>query len=119
MLNQDKLFSLNHRVVFYIPSTSNKTQKISAKKHTVRTNEIANKMTGYFGGATIEKALGFYKAENGEYITEKINKVISFCDEKSLSDQSQSLLNLAHSKCKEWTQESIAVEIDSKLFFVD
>jgi hypothetical protein len=112
-------FTLNHRVAFYVPSTVAASKKISDRELEARTKEIASLLTSYFGGATIEKVQGFYKSKEGKYIVETVHKVISFTSDEDLAVHSQDLLRLAEQSCKQWSQESIGVEIDNKLIFID
>jgi tagatose-1,6-bisphosphate aldolase non-catalytic subunit AgaZ/GatZ len=114
----DNHFSLSNRIALYVPSTKdNKT--IGQKEFEERTRATADLLSSWFGGATIETVQGFYKMQSGEYITEKINKIVSFCEAQVLSQRSTELFNYAHSQAKEWGQETIGLEIDSKFFLID
>jgi hypothetical protein len=110
--------TLNHQVVFYVPSTKFK-KGIDFAEHKKRTNEVASIFTNLFGGATIEKTQGFYKADNGEYITERINKVVSFCGDTELEAHTNEVLNLASKARKGWEQETIGLEIDGRFYLID
>jgi len=110
--------TLNHQVTFYVPSTNHK-DKITNAEFIKRTNEIANTLSETFGGASIQKVKGFYKADSGEYITETINKVVSFCTDVQLEHNTDVMINLASSKCKLYEQESIGLEIDNKFYLID
>lgn len=112
-------FTLNHRIAFYVPSTSEADKVISDSELQERTSEIAKLLTSYFGGASIENVQGFYKAKNGKYIVETVRKVIAFASDEDLAKHSEAIINLAASRCKLWSQESIGLEIDSKFILVD
>lgn len=109
---------LNHKVTFYVPSTTAKDKAITLEDFNKRTEKIADTLTRYFGGATIEQAKGFYKDKSNNYITEDINKVVSFCSDNQLSDNLQNLLNLANNKAKQWEQETIGIEIDNSFLLL-
>lgn len=119
MQNSDrKYFSLNHKIVFYVPSTNHATP-ITSDDFTTRTNEVAGLFSSWFGGASIESVKGFYKSETGEIITENVNKIVSFTEDKILDKKAADVLNLATQKAKTWQQETIGVEIDTSFFLVD
>lgn len=112
-------FTLNHRVAFYVPSTTEASTPIPAEELERRTREVAALLTSFFGGATIEKVQGFYKSKNGSYIVETVHKVISFTSDQDLATHSAELIRLAEQSCKQWAQESIGLEIDNKFIFID
>jgi len=112
-------FTLNHKISFYVPSTSKVKAKISNNELTERTRDIAELLTSYFGGASVEKIQGFYKAQNGQYITETIQRVFAFTSDLDLEKYGEDIMNLAKNKCLEWEQESIGLEIDNKFLLID
>ena len=112
-------FTLNHRIAFYVPSTSDTDKPVSKEILQERTNDIAKLLTSYFGGATIENVQGFYKSKNGKYAVETIRKVISFASDEDLAKHSETIINIASNRVKLWKQESIGLEIDSKFYLID
>lgn len=119
-MNSNKTyFTLNHRVVFYTPSTNNTDKPITKDEHFTRTSTIADLFAKWFGGATIERAQGYYKTNTGIIVVESINKVISYTDDKTLEQLTADILQLATDKGKEWGQESIGIEIDNRMLFID
>lgn len=111
-------FTLNHQVVFYVPSTEY-SNKISKNEFVKLTSVIAELFTQLFGGATIETVKGFYKAQNGEYIIETINRVVSFTDDKTLEANLDDVIKTAAINKTNWQQESILIEIDRVAKFID
>ena len=118
-MNTKNYFSLSHKVAFYTPSTEAKSKPISGAEFDKRTQAMADQLTEWFGGATVERVNGFFKSDNGQYITEPIHKIVSFCSSEALEQHASELLNLAHDHVTSWQQESIGVEIDSKFYLVD
>lgn len=112
-------FTLDHQVKFYVPSTEKASNKVSPKEFEHRTREIAGQLSDWFGGASIQNIQGFYKAHDGSIIVENIRVVVSFCDSESMGKHTQDLLNLAGDKCRKWSQESIGIELDSKMLFIN
>jgi hypothetical protein len=111
-------FNLDHKIVFYVPSTKDKGTKIATSAFNTRTEGVAGILSDYFGGATIQESQGFYKTNQGQIIVENVKLVISYCSKDDLSKHSQAVLQLALDKCKEWTQESIGLSIDEKMYFI-
>lgn len=118
-MNNKTYFTLNHKVVFYTPSTDNTDKPITKQAHFERTAEIADNFAKWFGGATIEKAQGYYKTKEGKIVVENVNKVISYTDDNTLQDKTQEVLQLATDKQILWGQESIGLEIDNRMMFID
>ena len=119
MISFDGYFSLSHRATFYVPSTSNGNDAISDAELRARVQEIAYQLTDWFGGATVERVAGYWRSDAGEYVVETIQRVTSYCQEQALEDNIAGLLNLAAQKRVAWGQESIAIEINGKMVFVD
>ena len=109
--------TLNHKVTLYIPSTHG-SKPASRAEFTARTNKAGDLFTGLFGGASIEAVKGFYKDRSGQYITEDINKVVSYCSEDQLTQYTGQVLNTAREYCKSWDQETIGLEIDNNFILV-
>lgn len=111
-------FNLDHKIVFYVTSTKDKGTKISSKDFALRVEKVAGIMSDYFGGATIQAVQGFYKTNTGVIVVEDVKTVISYCSQEDLSKHSQAILQLALDSCKAWTQESIGLSIDEKMYFI-
>ena len=113
-INTKKFFSLNHQVVFYIPSTNQTEAEFKDQ-----TKKIAEYFTNAFGGSSVERVGGHYKMNDGSHAVEVINKVISFTDDKTLERQAEAIFKLASLKARQLKQETIAIEIDQKLILID
>lgn len=105
---------LKNRLAVYVPST-NYNEKVSRKELQQRTEQTALKLCEVCGGATVEKVNGYYKADNGELIAEKINKVIAYFES---NDQAEAIKEHAEAIKKQWQQESIAMELNGSMLFI-
>lgn len=112
-------FKLSNSIAFYVPSTAQGSKKISKAQFTKRTNDIARLLSQWFGGCNAQEINGFYTMDNGELVNEANNKILAFCDSESLTSHRVDLINLAHEKCKEWSQETIGLEIDGTFYLID
>ncbi len=119
MINTENIFTLNHRIAFYVPSTQGLDGKITRVHHETRTRQVAVILTELFGGATTSRNQGYYKANSGQIVVEDVNIVIAFTSDDTLATGSQKLLQLAQNKAQEWRQESILVEIDGKAYLIE
>ena len=99
---------LTHDVTIIIPVSINPTYAGNLIKHTATT------FADLFGGCTITTGQGFYKSNNG-LIIENVTLINSSCLNL---DKSNVIYNLAVDIKAELKQESVAVKIDGKLYFV-
>lgn len=112
-------FTLSHNITFYVPSTQNVSEVISPDEFGDRVKETANFLTDLFGGASVETIQGYYKAHDQSYVVEDVKKVISGASDEQLQNNSTKILNYVKNKVREWSQESIIIEIDGKKLFID
>jgi len=118
-MNKSNYFSLNHQVAVYVPSTQGLEGKITTKEHDARRDAVASELSTMFGGATAQKAQGFYKANNGKLVIETVYIVEAFTSDKDLEAKSEELLQTAQAMCQRWAQESLLVEIDGNAYFIE
>lgn len=104
---------LTHNVKFYVPSTVEVDQAIDASAYV---QQVEEQLARLFGGATAYPALGVWLSEAGKLVTEKVVIVQSFADETSFSDHLAEVVHLAGDIKEQMSQESVAVEIDNKLY---
>lgn len=90
-------------------------KSITPAQFEARTYQVAELFAYEFGGATIEPVKGFYKADNGQVITESINKVIAYTDKISPAEL---ISDFVVSMRETWIQESIAIETNTGLMFI-
>lgn len=109
------MFTLEHTVALYVPSTVNVDVTIDNMQIVL---SIAAQMAKEFGGAHLESqnSVGFYIADNGALVTESTKVLRSFVD--NVEAATRFMFTLAGEICVELTQESVLVVIDGKAFFV-
>lgn len=105
-------FKLPLRVVFYVPSTQNKTQKISQSEFRQRVEEVKQKMTAFFGGATALWGSGNFQLENGQYVPEDTAAVESYATLEDWYQHDADFYRYVKQKKAEWGQEDMAVSWD-------
>lgn len=107
------MIPLSHSIKVYVPST------VYNKK--TDTSEYVSRFGGLFsdlfGGATVSDAFGYYRANNGELITESVKLVYAFAETLS-SESLETVLSAVNEMKKTLCQECISVEIDNQLYFV-
>lgn len=114
----DGKFSLEHKVAFIVPST-NGGESVDLGLLTERTMGIARKFSAWFGGATVTRGAGFWLDGERNLIEESVDVVLSHCDESALADRLVAVVDLAADCCADWSQSSIAVDVDGRLVFVE
>lgn len=108
---------LHNSVTFYVPSTKNVGQKLSRKEQNALVQLVADKLAGWFGGATATKGQGFYKANDGQLIVETVTLVKSY--HECAVEQALALVeDLARTIKEQYGQESIAIETTNGIEFI-
>ena len=108
---------LKSKVIIYVPSTQNKGQPLPEGKHEALVEEVAKQFTTYFGGATCTAGTGYYQADNGDLIRERVTLVTSYHDKKS--DEALALVvPIALAIKSEYGQEAISVETEQGIEFI-
>ena len=109
------LFCLSSKIAVYIPSTVDVNKKCNNAKYV---NEAKNLMSLTFGGSTVQNVLGSFITEKNETVNEKINIVYSYCTSEQLQNNTELIIEFCEKLKIEMSQESIALEINNKLYFV-
>lgn len=109
------LIELSSNVKFYVPSTAN-VDKVSDNSAWI--DKVENLFSKWFGGATQYSALGCWQSPAIGLIKESIIIVESFCNEQALQTNIEKVVDLAEEVKRELAQESIAIEINNKLYLV-
>jgi len=109
------IFSLDHNIKIYIPSTV----AVNVKANTDKTVTQALKHFGaWFGGATSYKAMGSWVSKDKGLIVEKITIVESYADAEGVEKHLKKVLSYARKLKKELSQEAISIEYDNRLYFI-
>lgn len=109
------LFSLDHNIKIYIPSTKDVSQKIDNKKYV----DSALKLFGAsFGGATSYDAIGAWLSQEQGLVTEGVKIVESYATREAIEEHLGEVIAYAQQLKTELTQEAISLEYDNKLYFI-
>lgn len=111
----EKLFTLNHKLTIYVPSTKNVTEHFDNTKEVEKTAEMLSK---FFGGATSSPALGFWVSETEGLVREKTTLVFAYCAEADLAEHIDEVIDYCENLKKELEQEAVAFELDGTMCFV-
>lgn len=105
---------LKNKISIYVPSTidGNKPAKLMQRREAKRTAKF---FCSLYGGATTTNANGYYISNEKGLIKERQIIVYSFCDDM----HENGILAFAKRLCKRMKQESIAVEFNNKMIFIE
>ena len=112
------IFSLDHNIRLYIPSTKDIDKKINNTGYRGFINEALTKFGSWFGGATSFKAIGSWVSTSKGLIVEKITIVESYCDNKAVEAHLKDVIAFAKRIKIELKQGAISLEYDNKLYFI-
>ena len=105
---------LNNKISIYVPSTIEGNIPIIKQYRA----SVAKLLCRFFGGATDIVTEGYYLANNGELIKERINIVYSFCSDEQLKNNLPKVIKICEYLKKEMQQECISLEVNNKLTFI-
>ena len=108
---------LSRKVTLYVPSTQNVGKPLPVGKHEALVRDVAKQFSKFFGGATATSGEGFYTADNGELIRERVTLVTSYHD-KSTQEALALVIPIAQVIKTRYGQESIAVETEHGIQFI-
>ncbi len=109
------LFSLDHNIRLYIPSTVSVDKKINNEQYVKDTLSLFSDL---FGGATSYRAIGAWTSQAKGLVTENVTIVESFARSKEVEAGLEAVLKYAISLKKLLLQEAISLEYDNKLYFI-
>lgn len=113
-------FHMKKSVVVYVPSTSQASVNISKVQLKRRVNQVKKFLSKLFGGFTSTDSAGGYTGNSGELIEEKIIRVKSFMEEDKWTEINKGkLICQVKLWCKLWSQESMGVEVNGVLHYID
>ena len=106
---------MRNRIRFYVPSRDCYGNRIAYRKPL---QKVIRAFTEFFGGCTRFEGHGSYLASTGKIITERVNIVESFCDDRKLREHLQSIRSLAAEICVTLNQETIAIVVNDQMEFI-
>lgn len=109
------LFSLDHNIKIYIPSTKDVSEQIDNSEYIKQALELFG---ASFGGATSYDAVGAWLSQEKGLVTEGVKIVESYATREAVEEHLGSVIVFANKLKKELTQEAISIEYDNKLYFI-
>lgn len=109
------LFSLDHNIKIYIPSTANVNEKIDNSKYVTKALQLFGDS---FGGATSYDAIGAWVSQEKGLVTEGVKIVESYATREAIEANLSKVITYAQTLKRELTQEAISLEYDNKLYFI-
>jgi hypothetical protein len=106
---------LSSSVKIYVPSTINVDEKSNNDEWIDITLKFLAKE---FGGATASKALGVWVTPSDKLVKEDITLVLSYTHEDTLKASIDKIYNFCLDMKEKLSQQSIAVEINNKLYLI-
>lgn len=102
----------------YLPSKTSKGIDLWISEQSNLAEAAMNFMLQELGGATMIKGIGFFKGEGDVVHMEESTICRSLCTAETLQKKLEDIYYLANSLAVKFEQESIAVEINSELYFI-
>ena len=108
-------FKLSSRITLYVPATTNTNQEID---NTEYVDQAASLFSQCFGGSTSTPALGYWLSQHEGLIKEKTTIVFAYCDNNSLEEHLDQVVDFCENLKSELSQEAIALEINGEMYFI-
>jgi len=118
MLQNSKLknaFKLSSRITLYVPATVNINEEIN---NTQYVDKAASLFSECFGGSTSTPALGYWMSNTQGLVKEKTTIVFAYCNDESLNNNIDKVVEFCEYLKKEMSQDAIALEINGEMYFI-
>jgi hypothetical protein len=116
-------FQLPLEIAVYVPSTINVDTKISKEEFDKRVDEAETWLGRLWGGFSANDVEGGFVSGKGatqrKLIQEDVVKITCFCRSEGFDRRFDLLLKKLVYWAKEWKQESIGLEVEGDLFYID
>ena len=117
-------FELPIQIAVYVPSTRDKDIIIPKREMEARVEEVQRFLANAFGGFSAVKVEGGFESSDKGLIQEDAVRVVAFASKENengvpFEKSFESLMNQVKNWCSKWSQQSIGVEFENDLFYVD
>jgi hypothetical protein len=112
-------FELPMEVAVYVPSTEKANVIISKKEFTNRVEEVEKYLSNLFGGYSAVSVDGGYMSDEKGLIQEDVARVASFGGKADFESKFQNLLRQVTKWGADWGQESMGLEFEGDMFYID
>jgi hypothetical protein len=114
-----KSFELPLQMAVYVPSTKDKNVNVTKKEMDERVLEVKSFLANLFGGFNSVKVEGGFESSDKGLIEEDAVRVVAFSTEDGFENKFEKLVYQVKMWCKEWSQESIGLEFENDLFYIE
>jgi len=108
---------LTASVAILVPSTVNVSDKADEMTVDFVVQNVAGVLSDLFGGATVTRGRGFYRASSGAMVAEDVTIVQAYGTAEDVERHSPRVWSLAVEVCRSMRQESVAVLRNGVLYF--
>ena len=115
--NVRNAFKLPIQTVTLVPSTKEKSKKISSEELRKRVEETRMFLSRLFGGFTSVRTTGGY-VYKGKVIKERVVMVTAYAERLKFKKHKSKWLSWVRRKKKTWSQDSMGIIIENDLFYV-
>jgi len=112
-------FALPYQIAIYVPSTKDKNIVISDFELESRVDEVKKYLSQLFGGFNSVKVEGGYESKDRGLIKEDAVRVVAFANKEDINEKIKKLISKIKYWCSEWGQESMGVEFENDMYYVD
>jgi hypothetical protein len=114
-----KSFELPLQMAVYVPSTKDKNVVISKKELAYRVKVVEKYLATLFGGFNSAKVDGGFQSVDKGVINEDAVRVVAFANPEGFEPKFEKLVKKVKEWCKLWSQESIGLEFENDLFYIE
>lgn len=111
----ESLFTLNHKLTVYVPSTVDIDKAID---NTQQVNDTARLLSGCFGGATSSPAVGYWCSPSAGLVQENTTVVFAYAAENALQENLNRIIDWCTALRNSMKQDAVALEIDGQMYFI-
>jgi hypothetical protein len=114
-----KSFDLPLQMAVYVPSTKDKNVVVSKQEMDERVLEVKSYLAELFGGFNSVKVEGGFESSDKGLIEEDAVRIVAFASQDGFESKFEKLISKIKIWCKEWSQESIGLEFENDLFYIE
>jgi len=114
-----KSFALPYEVSVYVPSTIGVDQIIDDDEFEERIEDTELYLSNLFGGYSKVDIDGGYVSKSNNLVKEAVGKVTSFGSRDGFEPKMEQLIGKLSDWCAKWGQESIGLEFEGDLFYIE
>ena len=114
-----KSFELPLQMAVYVPSTKDKNVGVTKQEMDERVLEVKSYLAELFGGFNSVKVEGGFESSDKGLIEEDAVRVVAFASQEGFEPKFEKLVSKIKTWCKDWSQESIGLEFENDLFYIE